>query len=296
MGIEWNTGKFLLASRGSGVEFKRTLTLGRQVLYIHHEALRSLFQQYGSVPPNLDIVLANGGNYAEGFFSLLGAQEVVSLDASDFEGASLMHDLNEPLPASHKGQYDLVFDGGALEHIFNFPVALRNAMEAVKIGGHLLLLTPTNNYCGHGLYQFSPELFYRALSDKNGFKIERMIAFFPFPESQWYEVVDPAQLGRRVEIAYGSHRVLLLVLAKRTHEAKLFKTMPQQSDYVIAWHMRRGSENKPSLMASLRDVWRARAGRLPHALVRRCNTFMYAWANRRLSIKAQPKLFRAIDL
>jgi hypothetical protein len=263
------------------------------MLFTHPQALRSLFQQYGLVPPQLDIVLANDGGYAEGFFSLLGAREVVSLDASDFEGASFIHDLNEPLPQSHKGQYDLVFDGGTLEHIFNFPVALRNAMEAVKVGGHLLLHTPANNYCGHGFYQLSPELFYRALSECNGFKVERMIVFAPFPGSQWYEVVDPAQVGWRVEIAHDPHRVLLLVLAKRTHEAEIFKIMPQQSDYVVSWRSSRFRENKRTLMASLRDVWRA--GRLPQALIRRCNALMYAWTNRNLSIRAQPKLFRPID-
>jgi len=35
--------------------------------------------------------------------------------------------------------------------------------------------TPASNLCGHGFYQFSPELFYRALNATNGFEVERMI-------------------------------------------------------------------------------------------------------------------------
>jgi hypothetical protein len=297
MGIDSNTAKFLISARATGVEFTRTLTLGKQWLLVDRESMRSLFQQYGSVPPDLDTALANG---AEGFFSILGAQKVDSLDASSYEGASLIHDLNEPLPPLHKGQYDLVFDGGTLEHVFNFPVAIRNAMEAVRIGGHLFLHTPTNNYCGHGFYQFSPELFYRALSDENGFKIERMIAFSKFQGSQWYEVEDPARLKCRVEIRHDAHQVLLLVLAKRTHAREIFKTMPQQSDYVIMWQRHPESESaKQSFMARLVNA--RRDGRLLHALVLRCLTFTKSpalidtWTNRRQSKKLQPHLFRPVD-
>jgi 2-polyprenyl-3-methyl-5-hydroxy-6-metoxy-1,4-benzoquinol methylase len=75
---------------------------------------------------------------------------VSSIDASDYENATYVHDLNVPIPDHLKGQFDLVDDGGTLEHVFNFPVALRNCMEMVKVGGHLLLNVPTNNFVGHG--------------------------------------------------------------------------------------------------------------------------------------------------
>jgi 2-polyprenyl-3-methyl-5-hydroxy-6-metoxy-1,4-benzoquinol methylase len=57
-----------------------------------------------------------------------------------------------------------VFDGGTLEHIFDYPTAIKNCMKMVKPGGHLLLTTPANNWFGHGFYQFSPELFYSFVS------------------------------------------------------------------------------------------------------------------------------------
>ena len=69
----------------------------------------------------------------------------------------------------------MLFDGGSLEHIFNAPVALTSYMRMVRPGGHLLLALPANNYCGHGMYQFSPEFFFSALSEQNGFTVERMI-------------------------------------------------------------------------------------------------------------------------
>jgi hypothetical protein len=77
-------------------------------------------------------------------------------------------------------------DGGTTEHVFNFPTALTNAMQMVETGGHLVIITGGNNFCGHGFYQFSPELFYRALSAENGFEMKRLIA--AEVGGNWYEV------------------------------------------------------------------------------------------------------------
>jgi len=42
--------------------------------------------------------------------------------------------MSQPIDTIHKNKYDLVFDGGTLEHVFNFPVAIKNCMEMVKVG------------------------------------------------------------------------------------------------------------------------------------------------------------------
>ena len=70
------------------------------------------------------------------FLEFLGAEEVSSMDFSDYEQSELVHDLNEPIPSEWRGRYDFVLDGGTLEHVFNFPCAIRNAMELVAVGGH----------------------------------------------------------------------------------------------------------------------------------------------------------------
>src|SRR5437762_12288642 len=88
------------------------------------------------------------GGYAEEFLKYLGAKTVHSLDNSDYEGATHVHDMNKPIPGHLKAQYSVVLDGGSLEHIFNFPVAIQNCMEMVQVGGHYLGITPTNNFVG----------------------------------------------------------------------------------------------------------------------------------------------------
>jgi hypothetical protein len=58
-------------------------------------------------------------------FKSLGARSIASLEASAFEGAKFVHNLNQPVGNEFKQRFDLVYDGGMLEHIFNFPVASR---------------------------------------------------------------------------------------------------------------------------------------------------------------------------
>lgn len=57
---------------------------------------------------------------------VLGASSITVLDASPYEGADTIHDMNTPVPEVWHGRYDVVIDSGSLEHIFNFSVAIAN--------------------------------------------------------------------------------------------------------------------------------------------------------------------------
>jgi SAM-dependent methyltransferase len=172
--------------------------------------------------------------FAEPFFEALGATQIDSLDYSDFEGAHMIHNLNQPIPSDWEKKCDVVYDGGTLEHVFNFPQALRNSMELLREGGRLFIHTCANNLCGHGFYQFSPELFYRALGPENGFEVERMVIFRVGPYGNWYEVSDPNVIRSRVELITFTP-MHLLVQAKRTSIQTIFAQAPQQSDYTAIW-------------------------------------------------------------
>src|SRR5262249_39640930 len=138
--------------------------------------------------------------HAEPCFLSLGARAVFSMDVSAFEGATFIHDLNQPVGDELKQRFDLVYDGGTLEHVFNFPTALKNCMEMVRVGGRFFMHTVTNNWCGHGFYQFSPELFFRALSRDNGYEVERMVVH-RVGYGGWYEVNDPALVPNPEQLA-----------------------------------------------------------------------------------------------
>jgi hypothetical protein len=235
MGIDRDSAKFLLWARQRGVDFSRPLMIGRMGLHLTIAQLRRVLAEFGLERTHAEVaaLFAERNGYAEPFFRLLGAEGLTSLDASGFEGATLLHDLNRPIPEEWRARYSVVFDGGTLEHVFNYPTGLRNCLEMVAVGGHFLTITPANNYMGHGFYQFSPELYARVLHEENGFALEKMFVFEPGAD-RWYEVVDPATAGKRVRLV-NRRPTLLVAWARRTHLTEIFAQPPQQSDYTVEW-------------------------------------------------------------
>jgi len=226
MGIDKDVAKFLLSARERKVNFQKTLMLGNQQFQLFHSDYKILTDTFKLK----DLAQVKTSN---DFFHLLGAEEVSAMDISDYEGAAILHDLNQPIGDELKEKFTFVLDGGTLEHIFNFPNALANAMKMVEVGGHLVIITGGNNFLGHGFYQFSPELFYRALSEENGFAVNRLVV--AEVRGNWYEAADPKQIKGRVELI-NDKQVYLMVLAEKTASKPLFVNAPQQSDYVEIWH------------------------------------------------------------
>lgn len=250
MGLDINAARFLITARKRGAGFGRTLMIGRQSLNVFPPTMAELLERHG-LPGGKFRAAGPECAFAEPLFESLGAERVDSLDNSDFEGAKFVHDLNAPIPHEWKEQFDVVYDGGTLEHVFNFPVALRNCMELVKADGHLFIDTCANNLCGHGFYQFSPELFYSALGSENGFNVERMVLHRVGPYGNWYEVSNPNTIRSRVELITFTP-MSLLVQAKRTAVKPVFASSPQQSDYTLLWQTAQSEQGSKALMPKVK--------------------------------------------
>jgi hypothetical protein len=215
--------------------------LGRQVLYVTPQETKALFDYFKltPIPVNAD------SQFAESLFHSLGASVIDSIDYSDFEGASIITDMNEAIPANVKEQYSVVFDGGTLEHVFNFPQAIKNCMDMLKIGGHFIAITPANNQCGHGFYQFSPELFFSIFNPENGFELQQIIIGVDLPEKgirDWYRVKEPAKVKRRVTLT-NSQPTYLMVLARKIRSTNELVLKPMQSDYQNVWEVHNSIKN-----------------------------------------------------
>ncbi|MBI1842883.1 MAG: hypothetical protein HYR88_18745 [Verrucomicrobia bacterium] len=247
MGLDIHGLKLLLNAKQSGAPFDRVLTFGRIEMAVSPERAASLLRSRGFASQPVEALARSTPPwYAESVFEALGAKEVVSLDASPYQSASIVHDMNQPIEDRHKARFDVLFDGGSIEHVFNFPVAIRNCMELVKPGGSMIIHTAANNCMGHGFYQFSPELFYRVFSAANGYEVVRMIIHGSGPYGSWYDVSDPAAIRSRVELISFMPTQLLLHV-RRLSLAPIFTVAPQQSDYVEAWgHTDPGSAPAPS--------------------------------------------------
>jgi hypothetical protein len=244
LGIIYRQAKMLLDAHRSGTAMDHLVMIGRQSLLLHPGELRAVRDLCPGALANY-----KWGEYADRFFAeCLGVSQTNTLDYSSYEGADILHDLNQPVPAHLKGQFDAVVEGGSLEHIFNFPIAITNLMQMTKVGGSIFVSTISNNLCGHGFYQFSPELIFRIFTPENGFELGEVLALearYPgvelSPISSVFRVADPAEVRGRVGLTT-KHPVLLCFKARRIREMTLFSITPMQSDYAAAW----ASNNQPA--------------------------------------------------
>jgi hypothetical protein len=166
-----------------------------------------------------------------------GATEVESMDFSGYEHATRIQDMNRPVPVEMHDTYDTVFDGGTLEHVYNVPQALRNVSDMCRTGGQIIHAVPANNMCGHGFWQFSPELFFSLYSEANGYSDTEVFLADMSDHRKWYKVRKPYN-GMRVEIK-SDYEVLVWV--RTVLRTRVFShAMVQQSDYVERWSQQGG--------------------------------------------------------
>ncbi|WP_024513196.1 hypothetical protein [Bradyrhizobium sp. ARR65] len=236
MGIDVAGLQFLCGAKAAGVVFEKTMLIGRQNIHIPEHLARRLFRRLG-----LPLSKYHFGQFAEPLLELLGALDIESIDASDYEGATVIHDMNAPISYTLHGRFSVVIDYGTLEHVFNFPQAIKNCMQMVQIGGHFVQVDGANNYMGHGFWQFSPELLFRTFSPDNGFTIKAVLLHVPDDRrpgkatfGQWYKVIDPDLAGTRVQMV-NNRPTYICTIAQRTHVADIFARPPQQSDYAKTW-------------------------------------------------------------
>lgn len=232
MGLDINGIRLLLYARQLGASYSRIATLGRQQLFSAHARVCDELDKF-DVPYPAGFRQGRS-RYCEDLLSLLGGQEIQSIDNSTYESATIIHDMNHPLPDSYKGRFTAVFDAGTLEHIFNYPTAIRNCMELLSEGGHFVCITPTNNFMGHGFYQFGPDLLATVFSPQNGFELVKLLVCEAFVGSQWYEIVRPAgEADARVKLI-NNYPTLLMAIARKTDATIVpFASAPQQP--VATW-------------------------------------------------------------
>jgi hypothetical protein len=219
----------------------RVATIGRQELSLDKKEIRSL--------------TGVGAEYKDGKYcdSLLlqhfGAACVDSWDYSDYEGASRIADMNKPLNG-RLSTYDTVVDAGSLEHVYNAPQALLNVSELCGEGGQILHLLPSNNYCGHGFWQFSPELFFSLYCEANGYSGTRVFLASAYRTDVWYEVTRPEHGQRANVISFTP----TLVLCRTVKVHKHCHDRVQQSDYVHVWQKNEATQTP----VKARSLWRAK--------------------------------------
>lgn len=293
MGVDSTAAQFLTAAKSRGVDFTRVATIGRQFFFPDPKTFQRVCQLL-SVHADVNAVRRESKGYAEAFFQrVLGSKEVCSIDASAYEGATAIHDMNQPLKDEMKGRFSVVYDGGSLEHVFNIAQALRNCMELVRPGGHFIQTNGANNYMGHGFYQLSPELIFQVFSEENGFAAELVLLHEDVPGGKWYRVTNPATLGKRVQLT-NHYPTSIWTLARRTAQKEVFASAPQQSDYQKTWRTHQAESGLAGESERATPRWQRLKGMLRSAvparmekLVRSIYTPGFRW---------QPECYRPVDV
>ncbi|HZR21914.1 MAG TPA: class I SAM-dependent methyltransferase [Verrucomicrobiae bacterium] len=236
MGLDYRTLHLLATEVFKTHHPKSCICLGRPHYFgVNKETVRLCKEFRLEVRPEL-LEGEYRQRFADNILKAFGILRLEHMDVFPEEGATIIHDLNTAIPEKLRNQFDLVLDNGTLEHIFNIPQALENCASLCAIGGCIVMIAPANNYCGHGFFQFSPELFYRAFCESNGFAETRVHLLDYGVLGTTLTLVDPALKKSRLEFI-NSSQVVMVGIARKTRDKKPFWTQwPQQSDYVVYWN------------------------------------------------------------
>ena len=221
LGIDYHGLRFLKFARQKKA-FGAVATIGRQGLHLAPWKVREVL----GLTATIDF-----GAYCERLLTEhFAASAVDSYDNSDYESATHVQDMNAVIAPGRK--YDTIIDAGCLEHVYNVTQALKNISALANPGAQILHVLPANGFCGHGFWQFSPELFFSLYSEANGYCETEVFLADLANERSWYQVKKP-QGGKRADVVTS----LELYVLVRTCLAKPFShDHVQQSDYAFAWN------------------------------------------------------------
>ena len=262
MGMDkWNARHFARLCREHGIRGS-CLTLGRQGMGFDVQDMLQLLLDFGfaervgnevNLAPDNPLLRrhnearARGRDYAQDnakdpyldafLLPALGFDPVHTLDASAYEGATHIHDLN--LPGANLAvpqRYDAILDLGTIEHIFHVPNVLQNIFSMLNVGGFVYHVLGSNSYIDHGFYQFSPTFFLDYYS-ANRFKIHllqlgRCIGKLGRDPVMYFDYV-PKSLEDAVVDGIGGGAFMVLALVQKTEDS-VYDQIPQQGRYSAA--------------------------------------------------------------
>lgn len=181
-----------------------------------------------------------GDHYCETFFQKLGFDSVDSIDNSDFENATIIRDLSKPMDPETAPQFDVIYDGGTTEHIFDLPTAWRNIDTMLAPGGVVIGHSPCNNWLNHGVYQINPEAVFGFWEAALGYEVLNLILqpMRPAMTDRATTTTNPNETGMRPraldEIPPRAPLMLIYAVRKPVSGSKNGADV-HQTDYKARW-------------------------------------------------------------
>jgi SAM-dependent methyltransferase len=225
---------------------QRSLMLGRQTLTyrgLGTPSFNAAVAEAGFEGKTIDDFCGPDG-FAEPCLRQMGFGEVEALDYSPFEGAQHIHDLNHPVPDALRGQFDFIYDGGTIEHVFNVAQALENVFVMLRPGGVFASANGMNGWYGHGIYQFGAELVYSFWRRRAGCEVllcEALPKHHVHPAVALPDVAETGTRLRRLGTQLPAGRVYLYYEIRKPEGAVLIDDA-MQSDYARRWAADAGNQ------------------------------------------------------
>ena len=250
------------------------ITFGQQKVYAPLEDVRRIFAQHSvqlhDLPADFDASTKIPGDdpshtNAHAVLKMLGADNVYVADVSDYENPDFVLDLNEPVGAKYENRFDVIFDIGTLEHVFDVPTALESIVRMLKPGGCVILGYPVSNFIDHGFYSFSPTLLFDFFA-ANGFGDFSCY----FTEGSCHNLYLKSKVYKYIGVEgqfplISPHPVDMLFWA-RLGEKPAKITKPMQSLFVQCWKKsqeRRSGQIAPRWSSGLKSLIRCAVELIP---------------------------------
>jgi len=145
------------------------------------------------------------------------------IDIAPSRGFEKQVDLNQAAPPELVGQYDIVYDGGTMEHCFNVGQVMRNAFAFAKVGGFIVHVNPLN-YFNHGFFNFNPTFYYDWYARNGHPLVFPLYAMFGPLLDPKVTVLDPYKPFKGA-----AERTVLVVVAQKKSAAE--PAWPMQGKY-----------------------------------------------------------------
>ena len=112
-------------------------------------------------------------------FRMLGFKTVDSLDAFDADNPTILHDMNKPIPDRYKNKYDVVFDIGSMEHVFDVKQFVQNCIDMLKENGILVIYDALLGWHNECFYNFQTPFFFDVFKANGIEDISVFVNYFP---------------------------------------------------------------------------------------------------------------------
>lgn len=137
----------------------------------------------------------------------------------------VMLDLSEAKP-NHFRHFDLVIDGGTLEHVGNMAAAISAIWTGLQPGGHFVGGYPVNNLCDHGYWLPQPRFFADFFRINGADSIDiKIVRWMPMGASVEFEILQYARgsTGKmyQPEWAMSTERIGVFVVARKQRYAPI---------------------------------------------------------------------------